>query len=76
MTTKVDIDADMVRKLALLLQETGLNEIEYAEGEKRIRLHRAPPVMTQSIMQCPIPRWSTVPSGNCCTARPTREISW
>lgn len=53
MTTKFDIDADMVRKLALLLQETGLNEIEYAEGEKRIRLHRAPPVMTQSIMQMP-----------------------
>lgn len=50
MTTKFDIDADMVRKLAMLLQETGLNEIEYAEGEKRIRLHRAPPVITQAIM--------------------------
>lgn len=53
MTTKFDIDADMVRKLAELLQETGLNEIEYAEGEKRIRLHRAPPVVQQSIMQMP-----------------------
>lgn len=53
MTTKFDIDAEMVRKLAVLLQETGLNEIEYAEGEKRIRLHRAPPVVQQSIMQMP-----------------------
>ncbi|MBI1272736.1 MAG: acetyl-CoA carboxylase biotin carboxyl carrier protein [Alphaproteobacteria bacterium] len=38
---KFDVDADMVRKLATLLEETGLNEIEFAEGEKRIRLTRA-----------------------------------
>lgn len=53
MTTKFDIDADMVRKLAELLQETGLNEIEYAEGEKRIRLHRAPPQIAQNFMHAP-----------------------
>lgn len=35
-----DIDGDMVRKLAALLQETGLSEIEFAEGERRIRLTR------------------------------------
>lgn len=51
MTTKFDIDAEMVRKLAELLQETGLNEIEYAEGDRRIRLHRAPTVINQHVMQ-------------------------
>jgi len=30
-----DIDGDLVRKLAGLLDETGLTEIEFAEGEKR-----------------------------------------
>jgi acetyl-CoA carboxylase biotin carboxyl carrier protein len=35
-----DIDGDLVRKLADLLQETGLSEIEFAEGEKRIRVTR------------------------------------
>ncbi|MGB4100978.1 MAG: acetyl-CoA carboxylase biotin carboxyl carrier protein [Alphaproteobacteria bacterium] len=40
---KFDIDANMVRKLAALLTETGLNEIEYAEDERRIRLTRATP---------------------------------
>lgn len=35
-----DIDGDLVRKLAELLRETGLNEIEFAEGEKRIRVTR------------------------------------
>lgn len=33
-----DIDGELVRKLAGLLDETGLTEIEFAEGEKRIRV--------------------------------------
>jgi acetyl-CoA carboxylase biotin carboxyl carrier protein len=38
---KFDVDSDLVRKLAGLLQETGLGEIEYGEGEKSIRVARA-----------------------------------
>jgi acetyl-CoA carboxylase biotin carboxyl carrier protein len=34
---KFDLDSTLVRKLAKLLTETGLSEIEYAEGDKRIR---------------------------------------
>lgn len=34
---KFDLDSDFVRKLAKLLEETGLSEIEYAEGDKKIR---------------------------------------
>ena len=34
------IDGDMIRKLAELLDETGLTEIEFAEGERRIRVTR------------------------------------
>lgn len=37
---KFDVDGDLVRKLASLLNETGLAELEYGEGEKRIRLTR------------------------------------
>ncbi len=33
-----DIDGDLVRKLAALLDETGLTEIEFADGERRIRV--------------------------------------
>lgn len=36
-----DIDGDLIRKLADLLRETGLSEIEFAEGEKRIRVTRS-----------------------------------
>ena len=47
---KLDIDADMVRTLAALLTETGLNEIEYGEGERRIRLTRAAPVLSSQTL--------------------------
>jgi len=55
MPTKFDLDTDFVRKLAKLLEETGLSEIEYAEGDKKIRCavtrgavvhHSATPVAT------------------------------
>lgn len=43
MATKNDltVDGDLVRSLAALLEETGLSEIEYAVGEKRIRVARS-----------------------------------
>lgn len=52
MPTKFDLDTAFVRKLAKLLEETGLSEIEYAEGDKKIRcaisrghvVHTAPAV--------------------------------
>ena len=46
-----DIDGELVRKLAGLLDETGLTEIEFAEGEKRIRVTKggtAPAFYTQA----------------------------
>ncbi len=33
-----DIDDDLIRKLSALLDETGLTEIEFADGERRIRV--------------------------------------
>lgn len=38
-----DIDGDLIRKLADLLRETGLNEIEFTEGDKSLRLSRGAP---------------------------------
>jgi acetyl-CoA carboxylase biotin carboxyl carrier protein len=39
---ELTIDADLVRTLAALLEETRLTEIEYAVGERRVRVVRAP----------------------------------
>ncbi|MFO0998083.1 MAG: acetyl-CoA carboxylase biotin carboxyl carrier protein subunit [Alphaproteobacteria bacterium] len=38
---KTEIDSDAVRQLAALLEETGLTEIEYAQGDWRVRVARA-----------------------------------
>jgi len=40
-----ELDLKFVRSLAELLKETGLTEIEYAEGDKRIRCVGATPVV-------------------------------
>jgi len=40
MSEPFDIDSDLVRKLSDLLSETGLGEIEYEDGGKRIRVAR------------------------------------
>ena len=37
---KLDVDEALIRKLADLLKETGLNEIEYESGPHRIRVNR------------------------------------
>ncbi|MFQ5938533.1 MAG: acetyl-CoA carboxylase biotin carboxyl carrier protein [Alphaproteobacteria bacterium] len=39
--TASDVDSDLVRKLAALLEETGLTEIEYATDSWRIRVVRS-----------------------------------
>jgi acetyl-CoA carboxylase biotin carboxyl carrier protein len=49
-----DIDEEQIRKLANLLNETGLAEIEFSEGEKRLRLNRGgPAMMSAGMMQMP-----------------------
>jgi acetyl-CoA carboxylase biotin carboxyl carrier protein len=40
-STDLTIDSELVRTLAALLAETGLSEIEYAVGDRRIRVARA-----------------------------------
>ena len=44
-----DIDGDLIRKLADLLRETGLTEVEFAEGERRIRVTRQTTVAAVSV---------------------------
>ncbi|ACI98357.1 acetyl-CoA carboxylase biotin carboxyl carrier protein [Rhodospirillum centenum] len=45
-----DLDSEFVRKLANLLEETGVTEIEYAEGDRRIRMTRQS-LATQTVVQ-------------------------
>jgi acetyl-CoA carboxylase biotin carboxyl carrier protein len=38
---KIDVDADLIRRLAELLNETGLAELEVSQGEQRVRVRRS-----------------------------------
>ncbi|MBV9860344.1 MAG: acetyl-CoA carboxylase biotin carboxyl carrier protein [Alphaproteobacteria bacterium] len=49
-------DAELIRKLAELLAETGLTEIEYAVGDRRIRVARNPAaVPAATVATVPLP---------------------
>ena len=43
---KFEMDTEFIRKLAKLLEETNLGEIEMAEGDRRIRVARPKTVVT------------------------------
>ncbi|MDX2027425.1 MAG: acetyl-CoA carboxylase biotin carboxyl carrier protein [Alphaproteobacteria bacterium] len=77
MPTKFDLDTAFVRKLAKLLEETGLSEIEYAEGDKKIRcavarghvVHAAPAVAPVAASSAP------TASGGAAHAAPAGAIT-
>jgi acetyl-CoA carboxylase biotin carboxyl carrier protein len=48
-------DADLIRTLAALLTETGLTEIEYAIGNRRLRVARVPAPGTAPAVISPSP---------------------
>ena len=50
---KFDVDADLVRKLADLLAESDLSEIEYQVGEQRIRVARGRAEAVPSVTVAP-----------------------
>jgi acetyl-CoA carboxylase biotin carboxyl carrier protein len=47
------IDADAIRQLSKLLEETGLTEIEVAEGEKMIRVNKGMPMAHTPVHSVP-----------------------
>lgn len=53
--TKLAIDPDLIRALASLLEETGLGEIEYAEGDRRVRVARPVAAATTTVVSTGAP---------------------
>ena len=43
---KFEMDTDFIRKLAAILEETGLGEIELSDGERKIRVARPTTITT------------------------------
>jgi acetyl-CoA carboxylase biotin carboxyl carrier protein len=68
MSDPFDIDSELVRKLSDLLAETGLGEIEYEDGGKRIRVAKpvaaAAPVAAVPNMATPVVTSGETPAGD------------
>jgi acetyl-CoA carboxylase biotin carboxyl carrier protein len=58
----LEVDRDLIRALAALLHETGLSEIEYAVGDRRIRVARSAPQTAVSAPPPPPPTEARTPA--------------
>ena len=53
-TGSMQVDTDLVRELAALLNDTGLSEIEVEDGERKIRVSRNMTAIAAPMMAAPV----------------------
>lgn len=58
----MNVDTALVRELAELLSDTGLSEIEVADGERKIRVARTLTVAAAPLAAAPAPEAPTAPA--------------
>ena len=61
MANKFSVDPELIRQLAEILNQTGLGEIEYAEGERRIRVARPAVAPVATAIAAPNPTTAAGP---------------
>lgn len=66
-----DINSDLVRKLAALLEETGLSEIEYGTGTWRVRVakHAEPVIVSSAPTSAPAADTAPTPASTATEAK-------
>jgi acetyl-CoA carboxylase biotin carboxyl carrier protein len=69
--SRLPVDADAIRVLADILLDTGLTEIEIAEGDSRIRVVRAPATV-QAAVAAPL---AAMPATHAVPPPPTSEMT-
>jgi acetyl-CoA carboxylase biotin carboxyl carrier protein len=71
---KFEMDTEFIRKLAKLLEETNLGEIEMADGDRKIRVARPaaapPPANPAPAAAAPIATSAAIPAANDATKHP------
>lgn len=50
----MQVDTDLVRELAAMLNDTGLSEIEVEDGDRKIRVSRSMTAVAASVMAAPV----------------------
>lgn len=74
---KFELDTEFVRKLAAILEETKLGEIELADGERRIRVARptAPVAQAAPVMMAAAPAAIAAPVAGAAPAAAGGDLS-
>jgi acetyl-CoA carboxylase biotin carboxyl carrier protein len=67
---KFEMDTEFIRKLAKLLEETNLGEIEMADGDRKIRVARP-----ATIAAAPAPVAASIPAPAAATAPPAADVA-
>ena len=70
---KFEMDTDFIRKLAAILEETNLGEIEMADGERRIRVARPTAVAAAPAPIALAPLGAGIPVAGVPTAAPASD---
>jgi acetyl-CoA carboxylase biotin carboxyl carrier protein len=63
-TGSMQVDTDLVRELAALLNDTGLSEIEVEDGERKIRVSRNMTAVAAPMMAAPVAAPATAPAAS------------
>jgi len=70
---KIEIDSELIRELAQLLEETGLTEIEVGDGDRRIRVARGlTGVVASAVLPAPAAAGTAAPAAAATTAAAAR----
>jgi acetyl-CoA carboxylase biotin carboxyl carrier protein len=72
---KFDVDEDLVRRLAALLEETGLTEIEYETGTQRIRVTRGGAVMATVAPAAAVPTAAATSAASAAEGPPPGAVT-
>ncbi len=61
-TGSMQVDTDLVRELAAMLNDTGLSEIEVEDGERKIRVSRTMTAVAAPMMAAPVAAPAAAPA--------------
>jgi acetyl-CoA carboxylase biotin carboxyl carrier protein len=67
-TGSMQVDTDLVRELAAMLNDTGLSEIEVEDGERKIRVSRTMTAVSAPMMAAPVAPPAAAPAAAAPTA--------
>lgn len=69
-TGSMQVDTDLVRELAAMLNDTGLSEIEVEDGERKIRVSRVMTAVSAPMMAAPAAAPTSAPAAAAAPSAP------